>query len=633
MSRPQSLSLRIKFLLILTLLPLIVLGAYLAIAIDVFQSDKLAYVFEETSSISKTLALQTTTNWTSVLASVRPVLQDWAEKGSFGSLSQLLLTAESPVRWIAACELAEDGQLIKKGFVARSGLVPVAASPPTLASESEAESIVKSPFVTEKAVANRRTAIVPFGDERVVLLEKLDMPAPAKPLVFLILMDGKDLADSFRAPGSASNYLIDEKGLIMMGPPEFERTYLTAQIPVSFLSATPVAAPPPTPGGQRRQSGTEEVNNEHNEALLISYAPVQYGNLFVVSTVPKKAALEAVQILLRKSLIFFALLICATLVISLIASKNLTSALTQLFQATQKVAQGKFDIRVNVDSSDEVGSLAQSFNKMAAEVSRLMMETAEKARMESELRTAQTVQETLFPPVSARIGDLSVFGYYEPASEIGGDWWHYNWVDGKVFLWIGDATGHGAPAALITSAAKSASTVIENLKVDPATALDLLNRSIFDVSQGKIMMTFFLGCYDPVTHRLIYSNASHESPYLIRRSDQPPRKKDLIPLNDVNNPRLGQNRQSRYKQTTINLQPGDRILFYTDGIPDIKNPANEPWGERNFIKAVLEANKDFPPIDEAVTRLTGSFEKHRQKAMLHDDITFFMIEVHGGAQG
>lgn len=606
---PRSLSLRVKFLLLLTLLPLLVLGAYLTLAIDVFQSDKVAYVFEETTSISRTLALQTTSYWNSLLSNVRPVLADFTRSGTFSSMARSLLPADSQVQWIAVTQFDDQLRLNLLAYLGRDGLT---------AGEGEAKVLSESQFVVEKAAKGRRTMLIPFKDDRILFLETVDGLEEGKTLVFMVLAEGKELFSAFRSPGSTTNYLIDDMGLILMGPSEFERTYLSQQFPLNFLAA------------EKAQTGTEEVNDHAGEAVLLSYSPITSGSFYVVSTVPRKAALEAVQTLIRKSLIFFALLFCATLIVSLIASKNLTGALTQLFQATQKVAQGKFDIRVAVNSGDEVGSLAQSFNKMAAEVSRLMSETAEKARMESELRTAQTVQETLFPPVSAKIGDLSVFGYYEPASECGGDWWHYNWVDGKVFLWIGDATGHGAPAALITSAAKSASTVIENLKVDPSTALGLLNRSIYDVSQGKIMMTFFLACYDPVTRQLTYSNASHESPYLIRRNALPPKKKDLIPLNEVNNPRLGQSREAVYEQVTIDLQPGDRILFYTDGIPDIQNEKEEAWGERAFLKAVLQSNKDYPPVSEAVARLTKDFGEHRQKAPLLDDITFFMVELEAG---
>ena len=349
-----------------------------------------------------------------------------------------------------------------------------------------------------------------------------------------------------------------------------------------------------------------------------------FGNLAVISLVDKKQALAAVQDLIRMSLILAVLLISGVVIVGIVASKSLTSALTELFNATRKVAEGHFEIRVEVKSTDEIGSLANSFNAMAGEVSRLMLATAEKARMESELKTAKTVQETLFPAPEAMIGDLHVSGFYEPASECGGDWWHYCEVGNKIFLWIGDATGHGAPAALITSAAKSAATIIERLDVDAAQALDLLNRAIYDVSKGRIMMTFFLGCYDCTTHIFSYSNASHEAPFLIRKSDEPLKKKHLIPLNEVNNPRLGQDRETVYSQTQIALAPGDRILFYTDGIPDIQDPQKNSWGEREFIKGIIEANKDYQPVDQSVRLLAENFQNYRQKAPLIDDITFFM---------
>lgn len=607
----KPISLRIKFLLVLTLIPLVVLGAYLVLAIDIFQSDKIAYVFEQTSSISRTLASQSTAEWSAALASVRPVLQDWTENQTFGPVSQSLLSTEGPAQWVAVFERDSTGSIMPKAHVHKTGVNV----------ENDLAQLQVNSNWFQKFENKKRTVLVPYHDERIFILETVEGPEAGQQVYFLIQFLSKSLVDGFLAPGGTENYLIDKDGQILLGPSGKNEGDLRSAVPLPFLLNPESSI----------QSGTEEVTNSGGERILISYSRVALGGLFVVSVVPRKAALVAVQTLIRKSLIFFALLLCVTLIISLITSKNLTATLTQLFLATQKVSQGNFDIRVAVNSKDEVGSLAQSFNKMAAEVSRLLSETAEKARMQAELQTAQTVQETLFPPVSAEIGDLQVTGYYEPASECGGDWWHYNWVDGKVFLWIGDATGHGAPAALITSAAKSASTVIESLKVDPSTALNLLNRSIYDVSHGRIMMTFFLACFDPKTRILTYSNASHESPYLIKRTENAPKKKDLIPLNEVNNPRLGQARETPYEQISIQLDHGDRILFYTDGIPDIQNPALASWGEREFLKAVLVANADYPPVNEAVARLSDQFQKYRENAALIDDITFFMVEVKGQA--
>lgn len=683
MSQLKSLSIRVKILLLLTLLPLFVLGAYLYIAIEVFQNDKIAYVFEGTSSFSKTLSLQTSTDLNSILTSARPILQDFGERQSFGPVSRSLLQVEGPVLWVAAFAQDETGRFVQRAMVARdqplrdqttvqapavaptplaagtglpsatgalaagtgellvaaSGGLPLAAgtgetpalepvptptpAPPVkaaapAASQLKLDQILAKGGLLEQIPHVKRLVTIPLKEDNLLIGEYVDDPLNGRRYIFLIYAKSEDLFHAFRTPGASENFLVDSAGRILIGPSDSEGQALDTRFNVAFLGAKDAAAQP---------AGTEEVVDPRGESFLVSFARISFGQLAVVSAVPKRAALQAVTTLIRKSIIFFAVLICMTVIVSLVASKTLTAALNQLFQATQRVAQGRFDIRVKVNSNDEVGSLANSFNKMAAEVSRLMSETAEKARMETELRTAQTVQETLFPPVQAQISDLSVVGYYEPASECGGDWWHYNWVNGKVFLWIGDATGHGAPAALITSAAKSASTIIENLRVDPATALDLLNRAIYDISKGKIMMTFFLACYDPKTRVLTYANASHEAPYLIRKNENPPKKRDLIPLNDVNNPRLGQSRETRYHQTQIELGEGDRILFYTDGIPDIQNPKKEPWGEREFIKSILASNKDYAPIDESVARLTKSFNHHRQQAPLIDDITFFMAEV------
>ena len=143
-------------------------------------------------------------------------------------------------------------------------------------------------------------------------------------------------------------------------------------------------------------------------------------------------------------------------------------------------------------------------------------------------------------------------------------------------------------------------------------------------------MTFFLASCDLDTGELAYCNASHEAPFLMKKNEGGTlKKKDLVPLNEVNNPRLGQARDSVYEQTTIQVEPGDLVFFYTDGIPDIQNPGKEAWGEREFIKALIAANKDFPGVNDSVERFAMSFQAHRQGAPLIDDVTFFVVKNEG----
>jgi len=581
---------------------------YLFLAVQIFESDKVAYVFDSSSNVSGAMASQTKAQLNSLLNEAKPIFQDFLTNGDFTGPSNAIFSSDFSLESIVAFQYNPEAKkfdksaLLEKTPRSTDGIIAgLSQLLPTYFTELEStERIVKAPY----------------HDDRLFIFEKVQENKDSHATIFMMIARLSEVSEMFKAESSQKLYLISQDGTVLFGPQGTPGLQIQTLFPLHFLENK----------NNKVAQGAETVSDLRGTELLVSYSRAGFGDLLVVSSVEKKKALGAVGILIRKSLIFFGILISVTAIISLLASSTLTGALTSLFQATKKVSEGDFNIRVDVKSSDEVGALAENFNLMAAEVARLLEETAQKARMESELQTAKTVQETLFPDTEAKLGPLSIAGFYEPASECGGDWWHYCQVGRKIFLWIGDATGHGAPAALITSAAKSASTIIERLNITPAQALELLNRSIYDVSKGRIMMTFFLAAYDPDTGELTYANASHETPFLIKKGEGPLKKKDLIPLNEVNNPRLGQNRDTKYKQTTVKLDVNDMIFFYTDGIPEIQNAMKMTWGEREFVKAIVNANKDYPTAHESVLRLAQMIQDHRQGEALVDDVTFFVVK-------
>lgn len=599
-----GLSIRYKILFLLTIVPVVSLSLFLVIAIRIFENDKVAYIFESSSMVSKTLSGQVRTNLDAKLMTAKPMLQEFVEKRQFGPVSQKLIEDDSLFHWIAAIKF-ENGKFFQLGIIENK--------------TSDGLKLNKIPQLTsliQEASTQNRIVRFPSDAEDAVIIEKVKLGGEI--LYFVIMTRLSDVTKGFRAPSSTQNFLVNTQGQVILGPMGLENTNLSQRIDPRFQEKLK---------DQKIYLGSEEVKNNKGESWLVGYSKVSFGGLTVVCMIPKKDALRAIQELIRKSLLFFLMIISFTSVISLVASGTLTKSLTLLFEATRKIAEGHFDMRITVNSNDEIGSLAKSFNTMSEEVSRLLIETSEKARMEGELKTAKTVQETLFPNPKAHLSGLNIVGHYEPASECGGDWWHYSQVGRKVFLWIGDATGHGAPAALITSAARSAATIIENLNLDPSLAMNLLNQSVYDVSKGQIMMTFFLACYDPDANTLTYANASHEAPLLMRKQDGPLAKKNLIPLNEVVSPRLGEARETKYKQFTTKLQPGDRLIFYTDGLADIQNPQKTSWGDRELFKAIVNSNQNFPPIQDSVQQIVTTFSNYREKSPLIDDVTFFMTEV------
>ncbi|MEN0058912.1 MAG: SpoIIE family protein phosphatase, partial [Bdellovibrio sp.] len=486
--KKRGISIRYKFLLLLTSLPLITLSVYLVLALQVFEDDKIAYVFDSSSNMSGTMAAQIKTQLNSVLGTTRPVLQDYLSNQKFSSVSESIFAGEFNLEVVAAYSPSVGG-----GYERGATLEKTSGGAAALL-----QALQKNlPAYFAEVEATRRVVKVPFHDDRVFIFEKVTDETQSRNVVFLIVARMSEVSEMFRTALSQKMYLISRDGAVLFGPEGMAGRRLQEVVTPGFLRGT----------SSQVAQGAETVKAANGTELLVSFSRAGFGDLVVVTSVEKEKALSAMQTLIRKSLIFFGILISLTIIISLLASSGLTQAMTQLFNATKRVAEGDFNIRVNINSSDEVGSLADNFNIMAAEVSRLLEQTAEKARMESELQTAKTVQETLFPETRAQMGPLSIAGFYEPASECGGDWWHYCEVGSKIFLWIGDATGHGAPAALITSAAKSASTIIERLNISPAQALELLNRSIYDVSKGRIMMTFFLASFDKQTGEVVYCNA------------------------------------------------------------------------------------------------------------------------------
>lgn len=608
----RGVSLRYKILLLLTAIPVLTLAVNQTMTLQVFESDKIAYVFDATSGLSGTLSAQVKTQLNAVLTVCKPLFQDYLlnvdenAKRSFSLNGEKSFQQEPLIDLLAVYRQKPDG-----GFEVAGALQKDAGQLENL------QTLMKDELTSDlmTVVAQGRLLRAPFGDDRVVIYEKFDDKKELN--IFVVVTRLSELAEGFRTAGAQKMYLIDRGGRILFGPKTDPAKNLMETVKLSFLKDTTAKV----------VQGAETAPGADGNEMLASYSRVGFGDLIVVSTVSKDAALAAVGVLMRKSIIFLVILVCLTVIISLFASGTITAALSELFTATQRVSEGHFDIRVPVKSNDEVGALANNFNIMAAEVSRLLEQTAEKARMQSELQTAKTVQETLFPEQRKVVDGLQIAGFYEPASECGGDWWHYCKVGDRVFLWIGDATGHGAPAALITSAAKSAATIIESMNVGPGEAMGFLNKAIYEVSRGKLMMTFFLAAYDPVRQTLTYANASHEPPYLIRRGDGPPRKKDLQPLIEANNPRLGQSKETIYNEAEVKLEPGDTIFFYTDGVPDIRSADGaSAWGEREFIKALVAANKDFPPAGQSVDRFVKTFQSFRQGSQLVDDVTFFVVK-------
>lgn len=383
----------------------------------------------------------------------------------------------------------------------------------------------------------------------------------------------------------------------------------------------------------KASSGTKKIKFENEGIFLTTFSAIEELGLRIISQVELKEAFRALNFLLQMSGLFALFIISIGVISAIFGAKQLTKPVQALMEGTVSVGKGDFTSKVHVKSQDELGVLSDSFNYMSDEIMKYMEEVKEKTRMEGELEVAHLVQDSFFPKQSFTSNSIEIAGSYDSASECGGDWWGFSEVDGKYVIYIGDATGHGVPAALVTATTfccvnlfESMSTKNKDLLLNPKDMLELMNTSVHRMG-GQILMTFFVAVIDPQSKKITYANASHNPPFLLRAKgeDYTPSKSDIIPLMENPGYRLGHKSESTYENHEIDIESGDVISFFTDGIIEGVNPAGKEYGERRFIKSMIKHCRlsSEEMLDQIITDGHVFFDGIE----VDDDVTLAMVKI------
>lgn len=282
--------------------------------------------------------------------------------------------------------------------------------------------------------------------------------------------------------------------------------------------------------------------------------------------------------------------------LALFQSRRIAQPIRRLSEQASRIAAGDLSHRVQVGAKDEIGTLSSDFNHMADRVAMLLEQTRERVALEKELEVARIIQETLLPPADLiRAGCMQLAAHYQPASVCGGDFWSYHVrPDGRTVIVIADVTGHGVPAALITATALGCLQTLHTGRTDllgPEAILSALNHAVYVAGRRhELAMTCHVSLVDPESGLIEYANAAHTFPYVIHRGNK-------MSVLACGGPRLGDAANTTYQLRTHQLEPGDHIVWFTDGACECVNDANEQWGDRRFratIAAGLKAGLAEP---------------------------------------
>ena len=338
-------------------------------------------------------------------------------------------------------------------------------------------------------------------------------------------------------------------------------------------------------------AGVREVEINH-QSYLMGYDQVLSNRIFILSLVPSTMALSTAGALAKKSLGLGISIFLLAIGSTLLLIRSLIVRVNELVAGTERVSAGDFStkIRVTASAQDELSSLAQSFNKMGEEIQKLLKATAMSARMEQELETAQIVQSRFFPPKVLKLPNFILHGASISASECGGDWWHYAQVQNYLIVIMGDATGHGASAALITASIHSAfSLMVSELQrakrpLRPETEIlgilaNSLNSALILAAGELSTFPCLLAAIDLNTLKMWSFNAGHPQPFLFRAGS-----KKYQTLSAGTSIPLGQ-KAFTYEPTLsiTDLSPGDQVLWYTDGLFDSRISDGKKLKKKQFM--------------------------------------------------
>ena len=252
-------------------------------------------------------------------------------------------------------------------------------------------------------------------------------------------------------------------------------------------------------------------------------------------------------------------------------------------------------------------------------------EAAQKERLNAELDIAREVQERLFPQELPKVKGLEYYGACRPALGVGGDYYDFlELPDGKFGIAIGDVSGKGIGASLMM-ASLQASLRGQALHSgdDIAGLMTHVNTLVYEASTTNRYATFFYAQFDPKTLHLSYVNAGHNLPFLLR-----PNGADLEVISlEVGGPVVGMlpSMIAKYEQGEIQLQAGDMLVGFTDGISEAMNPAEEEWGE----DSLLEELKQLGELNskDILERIVAGADKFADGAKQHDDMTMIVVKV------
>jgi serine phosphatase RsbU (regulator of sigma subunit) len=258
---------------------------------------------------------------------------------------------------------------------------------------------------------------------------------------------------------------------------------------------------------------------------------------------------------------------------------------------------------------------------VALENAKLIEQSIEKERLESELNAAREIQYKILPSKTPKDGKLNISALFVPAFEVGGDYYDFFDIGNEMLGFvIADVSGKGIQAAFIMAEVKGIFESLSRLILSPKELLTRANDILRDSLERKSFVTAVYGVFDKKNNKLTFARAGHVPVYLCRDG----RVEKLVPAGIGLGLDNSDTFEDNLKEMEIELNNNDIVALYTDGITESKNIDQEEFGDIRFEKILCEHfNSDVDQLSNEIMKKVTTFS---EKNIQHDDITLVLVK-------
>lgn len=374
----------------------------------------------------------------------------------------------------------------------------------------------------------------------------------------------------------------------------------------------------------KEESGSGEISIDHVR-FFVYFKHMPHTKWVLVVICPHHEVFDSIARI--NDLILICCISCLILLFWVVIRviKRLFYPLKQFSTVTRMIADGNFNEPIPmIGNKDEIQELRESFvymqKRIVESIENLRISTIEKEKIEGEMRVAQRIQERFLPSIP-RISKFhfSLYARLEQSKAVGGDMYSYFVKRNCLYFIVGDVRGKGIPAALYMASVSTLFNYIAPRKRTSSDICNTINNYMSDNVEDDMFITMFVGILDLKNGMLSYANAGHPFPILCTREE-----KEVKFLEDSLGIPIGVMR-TMYKESRYQMERGDMIFLYTDGLTEAQNSERHFYGKER-VKKVIESNPCDTPqqlvhiVLDDLKEYTGN--SHEEA----DDLTLFAVQ-------